>query len=203
MSLWLKRPYAKIKLVALALSGNKHLNRGEKAMSITTAVTKAKQVLDENSFVEPPVDVFEIARNNGVVIREEAFPEDLKNVSGFINIRQGQPVMYVNATDSSNRKKFTVAHELAHWILHQDEIRTDPEKAVLLRMAIGANTDPLEQEANAFAAELLVPMDYFQSVEDDKTVSELAELFQVSTEVIGYRKKSSEHVARSTQAQQD
>lgn len=172
-------------------------------MSVATAVSKAKQILNENSFVEPPVDVYEIARNNGITIKEERFPDDLKDVSGFINIQSSQPVMYVNTSDSPNRKKFTVAHELAHWVLHQDEIKTDPEKAVLLRMAIGANTDPLEQEANAFAAELLVPMDYFQTIEDDKSISELAELFQVSTEVIGYRKKSSEHVARASQTEED
>lgn len=156
-------------------------------MSVITAVEKAKQVLNENFILEPPIDVYELARNNGIEIIEQLFPNNYKNVSGFINIEDDHPVMYVNANDSQNRRKFTVAHELGHWILHEILIREDPKKAVLLRVALGANTDILEKEANAFAAELLVPMDIFSKLKNNKSVKQLAELFQVSTDVIGYR----------------
>lgn len=165
-------------------------------MGLQIALEKAKQVLDDNFVIEPPVDVYQLAVNSGLDIRIGLFPDDYRTVSGFINIENGSPVMYVNQDDASNRQKFTIAHELGHWLLHEDEIRTNPERAVLFRMAIGeSNKDPIEQQANAFAAELLVPMDMFEKVKF-KSVKELAELFEVSQDVIGYRKVASENVAR-------
>lgn len=163
-------------------------------MSLVAAQAKARQVLKENYVLEPPVDVYEIARNSGIRIVEMPFPDDYENVSGFINIEDGEPIMYVNETEPENRRKFTVAHELGHWLLHEQQIRDDPQKAVLFRVALGkANKDPLEKEANAFAAELLVPMEFFERINDRKSQQELANIFKVSAEVIGYRKVDLSH----------
>jgi len=158
-------------------------------MNVTKAIARAKKVLEENYVVEPPVDVYLLAANSGIEIREEAFPVEFVNVSGFINFESDHPVMYVNANDPPNRRKFTVAHELGHWLLHEKIIRNDSKKTVLFRMALGADKDPIETEANAFAAELLVPMDMFEREEDAKSVKDLADIFEVSADVIGYRKK--------------
>lgn len=166
-------------------------------MSVASATNQARKILAENFILEPPVDVYELARNYGVEIHEQDFPPEFANVSGFINIENNRPVMYINASDSPKRRKFTVAHELGHWVLHEDKIRQDPQKTVLFRMALGAaNKDPLEREANAFAAELLVPMEMFEK-NKDKSVSQLADIFQVSSDVIGYRKVSADHVAKT------
>lgn len=166
-------------------------------MSIASATQRAVAVLSENYVLEPPVDVYELAKNYGIDIRELPFPSDFSNVSGFINIEDDRPVMYVNLDEPENRRKFTVAHEFGHWLLHEDKIRKDPEMTVLYRMALGAtNADPIEQEANAFAAELLVPMTMLQK-DIHRPVHELTEKFQVSPDVIGYRKVSAEH-ARTT-----
>lgn len=166
--------------------------------NIQLAINKAKELIRDNFVIEPPVDVYEIAQNSGLRIVEEPFPDDISDVSGFIDLSDDKAVMYINANDAPNRRKFTVAHELGHWILHREQIKADPQKTVLLRMALGvANQDPFEKEANAFAAELLVPMELFQTEENDKSVAELAELFQVSSDVIGFRKMSSSHARRN------
>lgn len=164
--------------------------------NIDGAIAKAKELIKENYVIEPPVDVYGIAQNTGLHIIEKPFPNDIANVSGFIDLSDDSAVMYINADDAPNRRKFTVAHELGHWLLHREQIRADPEKTVLLRVALGvANNDPFEKEANAFAAELLVPMDFLCAQEADKSVTELAELFQVSPDIIGYRKVSARHAA--------
>jgi Zn-dependent peptidase ImmA (M78 family) len=166
--------------------------------SIQPALAKAKQLLKENFILEPPVDVEELAKNSGVDVRIVTFPRDYYDVSGFINLEDDKPVMYVNSDDNSNRQKFTIAHELGHWLLHEKEIRLDPQKAILFRKALGEpNPDPLEKQANAFAAEVLVPMSMFEKVKN-KPVKELATLFEVSPDVIGYRKVASEHVAKDS-----
>jgi len=163
-------------------------------------LAKAKKVLADNYIVEPPVDVEDLAAKNGLDVRTAEFPAEYQGVSGFINLEAGRPVVYVNSADSPHRQKFTIAHELAHWLLHENEIRTDPGKAILFRIAIGeTNTDPLEKQANAFAAELLVPMEFFAKVKN-KPVKDLVDMFDVSSDVIGYRKKAAEHVAMARKA---
>lgn len=42
-------------------------------------------------------------------------------ISGFIDFEQ--KLILINKLDASARQRFTIAHELGHWILHQKEIQ--------------------------------------------------------------------------------
>ncbi|MBM3698031.1 MAG: ImmA/IrrE family metallo-endopeptidase [Actinobacteria bacterium] len=70
--------------------------------------------------------------------------------------------VYLNAREareSAGRRRFTVAHEIGHWVCQCDEGRAESPKSILCRdgdMASGAG-GPLEREANNFAASLLMP----------------------------------------------
>lgn len=62
------------------------------------------------------------------------------------------------ASQSSGRRRFTIAHELGHWYVHHEAGSTEA------RFCRAQDTTPgvrasgaLEREANAFAAELLMP----------------------------------------------
>ena len=66
---------------------------------------------------------------------------------------------------------------------HPDEYK------VLMRAPLGGVKDPLEQEANAFAANLLVPRQFLDRYYRIASSAELARLFIVSEEVIRYRLK--------------
>jgi len=147
---------------------------------------RAQQVLQENFVVSPPVRVGEIAKNYGLDITEVELGEDFSHVSGFIDPEER--VIYVNRSDSDTRKAFTIAHELGHWLLHQDQLKTDPDRyAIVYRIPIGRlNIDPVEKEANVFAANLLVPREWLDK-HTDKNPEEIARIFGVSPEVIGYR----------------
>lgn len=157
-------------------------------MKVDDVVKKAESLLEENYIKEPPVDVYQLARFNGLDIIEQAFPEQLNHISGFVTKDGDINKMYVNLNDSPNRRKFTIAHELGHWLLHQEELTKNPNRSILFRIAIGElNKDPLEKEANIFAANLLVPLTLLNKYRDDKSIDELAKLFGVSKDVIGYR----------------
>jgi Zn-dependent peptidase ImmA (M78 family) len=171
----------------LALSTKTNLTRVT-TMTITEIRQKAKEVISLNYLQQPPIDIYSLAKNYGLHIFKEAFPSAYLNVSGFITITNGVPQLFVNSNDSVKRRNFTVAHELGHWLLHKDKIIEDPNLAILFRIPLGTlNTDPLEKEANAFAAELLVPKSMLDSFRNNKTPRQLSELFNVSEEVIGYR----------------
>lgn len=86
---------------------------------------------------------------------------------------------------------FTVAHELGHIILEHDT--NSPGYGVLFRdSAKPKNKNPMEQEADCFAANLLVPTSMLREyLENYPGVPNLllARLFGVSEEVIRWRRK--------------
>lgn len=80
--------------------------------------------------------------------------------------------IYINSKDSGTRQRFSLAHELAHYILHRDKIVSFG--------AVGRKSElslmPLEErEADDFAAEILMPEksidDYLASMNIDKEKS--------------------------------
>ncbi|QYK52614.1 MAG: ImmA/IrrE family metallo-endopeptidase [Fimbriimonadaceae bacterium] len=146
----------------------------------------AKKVLEDNFVLEPAVPVFDIARNYVANIYLADFG-DRDDVCGFIDFEDDSIV--VNQDHSESRMAFTVAHELGHKLLHSEWLKEDPNRSIMLRRPLGGEIDPREQEANAFAAELLVPLKMLEKYRH-LAISRLAQLFGVSEEVIGYRLKA-------------
>src|SRR5690606_8372729 len=109
-------------------------------------------------------------------------------VAGFIDPMQ--KIIYVNEKDKAPRQAFTVAHELAHWMLHQDKLHSEPDKyAVLYRTPLGKTEDEVEKEANALAGRLLVPRKLLDKYKNNSNIATVAKIFGVSEELIGYRLK--------------
>jgi Zn-dependent peptidase ImmA (M78 family) len=145
-----------------------------------------KKVLEENSITSPPVSPKEIAENYGIKVMFAELPDALDEVQGFFDFDRRQ--IFVNLKDPPNRQTYTIAHELGHFRLHSEYIRTHPkEYKVLLRQPLAGEKNPIEQEANAFAAHLLIPRDMLQQYVSIASQSELARLFNVSEEVVRWR----------------
>jgi Zn-dependent peptidase ImmA (M78 family) len=144
----------------------------------------AQTLLREHGLAGPPVKLERLAKALKVVIQYQAFGGDLSGVSF---VKNGVPVIGVNALHHVNRQRFTIAHELAHIVLHRDELTS--EVHVLNRDAVTeTGTDPFEVEANAFASELLMPEAWIRAeagprwdVHDDELITRLAKRFGVST----------------------
>ena len=64
--------------------------------------------------------------------------------------------IYVNATEPEPRRRFTIAHELGHWVCQCLEGTTAPVYCRDKDVSTAADR-ALEREANVFAAELLMP----------------------------------------------
>jgi Zn-dependent peptidase ImmA (M78 family) len=144
------------------------------------------RVLRENACIDPPILPKEIADNYNISVLFATFPERLSHVMGFYDFEKDQ--ILVNKADPVNRQTFTIAHELGHGVLHKDYFRNNPAKyKVLLRRPMGEQKDPLEQEANSFAANLLVPRKMLEKYSRFSSVRELSTLFIVSEEVIRWR----------------
>jgi Zn-dependent peptidase ImmA (M78 family) len=159
---------------------------GRESPDYTLVKAAVERSLAENSIYSPPVPAVEIAKNNGIRVYFAEFPSTQSEVSGFFDFKNNS--IYVNRDEPAGRQTFTVAHELGHALLHGKLFRVHPEDyKVLLRAPIRAASDPLEKEANAFAAELLVPEKMLQHYSKIGSIPELARLFNVSEEVIRFR----------------
>jgi Zn-dependent peptidase ImmA (M78 family)/transcriptional regulator with XRE-family HTH domain len=91
----------------------------------------------------PIVNLTELLEDNGIIVIPVDFGVDEIFGLSIYEPRAGlPPMMFVSKTAPGDRLRFTVAHELAHMILHH-HCPLPPEEC--------------EDEANEFAAELLVP----------------------------------------------
>lgn len=151
------------------------------------AKRQAAEILIENNISKPPIPIQEITENYGIKVIEIVLDH---KIAGFIDPEK--KIIYINKSDSASRKAFTVAHELGHFNLHQEELKKDPKIGILYRRPLGKkDDDEFEQEANCFAANLLVPFEMLKQYRDEykklATVEMLSSLFGVSAEVIRYR----------------
>src|SRR5436190_10493767 len=103
-----------------------------------------------------PVQVVPIADALGLsVYRATDWPD---TTSGMI-VRDAERggasgfAIYVNAKHSEVRRRFTIAHEVAHFVLHRNLIGDGITEDALYRSGL---SDAFEQEANGLAAEILM-----------------------------------------------
>ncbi|WP_216856884.1 ImmA/IrrE family metallo-endopeptidase [Acidisoma sp. S159] len=141
----------------------------------------------------PPVPVDRIVQAQGIAIRATS----LGDVSGLV-VRKGKEVVIgVNKDHPLTRRRFTIAHELAHALLHHgEEVRYDRDFRVNLRSeASGLGVDIEEIEANFFAARLLMPRRFLEAdpeaalvdMEDAQAVGRLAKRYGVSVHAMSIR----------------
>lgn len=75
-------------------------------------------------------------------------------IAGFVD-RRSNTIGVVN-TYSCECQRFTLAHEIGHWLLHPEEVKFR-DAPIMALDSVSLTRDPSEREANAFAAELLMP----------------------------------------------
>ncbi|HYP57343.1 MAG TPA: ImmA/IrrE family metallo-endopeptidase [Beijerinckia sp.] len=148
---------------------------------------EALRLLDEFSITTPPVDPMKIARGVGVTVYFVKFAPEKQNVSGFFDC--DERAIFVNKAEWPLRQTFTIAHELGHKVLHEEWARSSDYR-VLLRDQDYNGDEPHEKEANAFAANLLVPRFMLDQYWKNLTLEQLSQLFAVSVPVIKNRLSS-------------
>ena len=157
------------------------------------AVTKARRVLDELGY-SIPVDVEAIAMAQGVAI----YRQDLEDsVSGVLVVKNGRGVIGVNEGHHPNRQRFSIAHELGHYLLHPDagSVFVDRSPVFFRDKTSSEGVEEQEIDANAFAAELLMPEEDLKAqldgrpidAFDDVSVRRLATRFGVSAQALTIR----------------
>jgi Zn-dependent peptidase ImmA (M78 family) len=159
------------------------------------AAELARGLLREQEIESPPVPVAGIARSLGVPVVSKPLEGDL---SGFLLRKGGRAVIGVNSSHPVVRQRFTIAHEIGHFLLSKEEgVHLDRGFDLRLRDPRSAPRNrPSEAKANLFAAELLMPaemvtddlgapgtLDFF----NDGFLRGLAKRYEVSTQALMIR----------------
>ena len=125
---------------------------------------------------ETAIDISSVAKKLGLNVYSTSFENNA--ISGYIKFENGEKNIYINNTQSVQRQRFTVAHEIAHYILHKEVLEQNGGTP----MFRGGDSNYAERQANRLAAAILMPQTKVQEMYQNqkKTIQEMAELFWVS-----------------------
>ncbi len=167
-------------------------------MSVRSARYQGEALAATYGPAKPPVNVQLIAKKLGLKVIQERLGSD---ISGLLISKGDSTVIAIQKTDHPNRKRFTIAHEIAHFCLrHQFEpgehVHVDRGHLITPRNSRSSTgIDLKEIEANQFAACLLMPSRLLleqiktfkaKSLRDDH-VAQLADEFDVSEQAMTIR----------------
>ena len=172
------------------------MTRKEDGRWILTPATDAydthkKFWADSGGDIDVPVDPYEIASAMGIPVVRTRLGS---NESGFLLCDGPSAAIYVNDTFPPNRNRFTVAHELGHYVKARETHsppKGDARQHKKRDELAAAGTNVEEIYANRFAAALLMPRkEVMKLLKLGLSTSELASRFRVSEAAMENRLKN-------------
>ena len=142
----------------------------------------------------PPIDVSLLMQRIGI----KEIPFDFTELEKIMKLKTGDVIgsvfakgdelgIFYKASDSLNRQRFTIAHEIAHCCLDTDALKT---KHIELRSSQTENMLK-EYNANVFAGKLLIPKISLDKIHSKFLISPplsvISKIFEVSTTVMAAR----------------
>lgn len=131
-----------------------------------------------------PVPIGALAKDLGLEVKSVALEP---TISGEIRPSGTSASGYkirVNRHEKKPRQRYTIAHEIAHYLLHEDLIGQGIADNVLYRSSL---SNEIEREANRLAADLVMPRDAVAAelekwggVPNEEIADILAKKFEVS-----------------------
>jgi Zn-dependent peptidase ImmA (M78 family) len=137
---------------------------------------------------ELPIKVGAIAQAFKIDVKKSTLAAgisgEIKEIDNVVTIR-------INRHDVKERQRFTLAHEIAHFLLHRDKIGDGITDDILYRSGL---SDTQEAQANRLAADIVMPWPLIQkSLESygdlklEQKIEKLAAEAEISTTAIKIR----------------
>ncbi len=138
-----------------------------------------KQILDKLDIKNPPVPIEKIAELFSLkIVYYPKFPD---HISGTISRQDDFNIIGVNSNHPKVRQRFSIAHELGHFLLGHDHIH-------IVDDTFDKPTDK-EQGANKFAAEILIPLEMLKAdiANNEYDIPALSQRYEVSEQAMSIR----------------
>lgn len=162
----------------------------------TKTEAQAEEILRLLNALRAPVPIETVARGLGLQVQAASLGDE---ISGVLVVQNGKGVIGYNADQAPVRQRFSIAHEVAHFVLHQSmqELFIDKSYTAVFRRDQRSSTGEhrIEIEANQFAAVLLMPktilfkelrqIDF--DLADECALDTLADRFKVSAQAMSIR----------------
>lgn len=142
------------------------------------------QIAEKNRIKTLPFDIEKLITLFGIEI---CFEDLDRLMSGYIEKRNSSWVVGVNKYHSPRRQRFTLAHELSHYLLHKEII--EQKKHTDKNLFRDETSNQIEKEANDLASEILIPQEEFKKQVDNgnRNFLSLADYFNVSIAAARYK----------------
>ena len=141
---------------------------------------KVREIIKEAQASLPmrAVDIESLCKRLGIAIEKRS--DMPRNISSCIRTQDNSCKIFYNGNHPLARQRFTVAHELAHCLLHKNELQEEYLENILLR---GGLSNQLESEANRLGADILMPseaIDKYTARHKALSIVDMAYAFGVS-----------------------
>lgn len=132
-----------------------------------------------------PIPIEEIAillEINNIIYQE------FKSIDGMLLVNEDIGQIFVNSTLSNHRQRYTIGHELGHWLIPSHRLNSNNFKcsnSSMRLLDVNKDTTPIERieiEANIFSCELLLPeLEFKKDIRSYKEpcISQVLELAQI------------------------
>jgi Zn-dependent peptidase ImmA (M78 family) len=158
---------------------------------------KAEKTLRDTDTYRVPVAIETVAQRLNLTMEAAALGE---NVSGILVVKGERGAIGYNSTHARVRQRFTISHEIAHYLLHtkkggKAQLFIDRHVTFRRDENSSSGVDHDEVEANQLGAALLMPRGLVQqeiqrhdlNLDDEEAISLLAKRFHVSTAAMSNR----------------
>lgn len=145
-----------------------------------------------------PIPLNEIIKQIGLTYKRTVLPGDL---SGIIVKDENSftPRIFIDSTEGPQRQRFTLAHEIGHFVERKDA--NDADYSFVEKRRLNAKDYDLHEfYADEFAGALLMPKESFSADEKHMNVKELAEKYGVSAAAVRRRRIRLQRIQESIEA---
>ena len=139
--------------------------------TILAAEKVLKEIKEQKGKITYPINPFELLKEQQAIITYS----DFDKLEGLLLYDKEKTVVAINMNRPITRQRFTAAHELGHMLLHKQS------NVLFMDTRTQFVTSKFEQEANKFAAELLISDDILEEYKE-LTIEQFSRL-------LGYDKK--------------
>jgi Zn-dependent peptidase ImmA (M78 family) len=135
-----------------------------------------------------PVKLGALASELGLMVFKSSLKPDISGVIEPCDQAQSGFRIRLNRHEKIERQRFTLAHEIAHFLLHRHDIGGGLVDDAMYRSSLSSRK---EVEANKLASELIMPTNLVRKEREaraglpaDDLISELATVFRVSKQAM-------------------